>query len=285
VPGEQKRTIRRLRLGQALKARRTELRWTLDQASAKLGRSKGNLSKIETGKSSLRPRDLYAFFNGYDISDPETQRYLLDLASRSLGPGYDTTYADIVRPTFADYLSLESTAKRIGIWGEVVPGLFQCESYAFKVVEASHAWPMPEQVDKFVQLRLDRQAVLTRSDDPPPTVWAVIGERALRQRVGSSETMCEQLDHLLKVGKLPNVSIQVMPFSAGPHLGDNGGFTTMDFVDEPSVVTVETLTSALYLEDPEVYREYEAAGEQLRKMALSPRGTASLIRDILKETT
>lgn len=280
---EQRRTIRRLRLGQALKARRKELGMTLDQAGMAVDRTKGSLSKIETGKQSLRARDLYAFFNGYAIEDEETRQHLLDLASRSLALGYDTTYADIVRPTFADYLSLEMNAKRIGTWGEMMPGLFQVEPYARKVVEASQEWPVSEQSDKFVQLRMDRQAVLTRTDSPPPTVWAVMGERALRQQVGGPAIMREQLRHLLDVGRLPNVSIQVMEFTAGPHLGDNGAFTTMDFVDEPSVVMVETLTSALYLEDPEIYRKYEAAGENLRKMALSPRGTASLIRNVLKE--
>ncbi|MGC0418609.1 Scr1 family TA system antitoxin-like transcriptional regulator [Embleya sp. AB8] len=83
-------------------------------------------------------------------------------------------------------------------------------------------------------------------------------------------------------GRLPNVALQVLPFTAGPHVGDKGQFTCMDFSGEPPVVVIESLHSALCLEGPDVAAQYAEGGEQLRMTALSPRQTAVTIRSIME---
>ncbi|MYV99097.1 helix-turn-helix transcriptional regulator [Streptomyces sp. SID3343] len=277
-----KRTIRRLRIGQELKALRVSRGLKLEEAAKLFGRSTGSLSKIETGNQRLYPRDLHAFFDAYEVTDQSHKAELLRLVGKSIERAYPAEYADIVRSTFDDYLSLERDAAKIASYVEVIPGLFQTPEYAKCVVEASREWAKPEQVEKFVRLRMNRQSVLQREDPAPPEVSVVLGERALRQNVGGPDVMREQLQHLLHVGRLENVALQLLPFSAGPHVGDNGQFTYMGFRDEPGVVVIESLHSALYLEAPEVVAQYEKAGEHLRMTALSPRQTAARIRDILE---
>ncbi|MYW02331.1 helix-turn-helix domain-containing protein [Streptomyces sp. SID3343] len=274
------RTIRRLRVGQELKDARIAAGYKLEAAARLFERSVASLSKIETGNQRILPRDLHAFFAVYGIDDEDRRAELLALVRKSNEQPYQE-YGAVVPPKFHDYLSLERDATKISSWGEVIPGLLQTEAYAFQVVEAGQ-WEQPEQVERFVQLRVERQAVLTRTDPPPPTVLAVMGERVVRQMVGGPDVMRGQLEHLLRISKLPNVSIQIMPFRAGPHPGDNGAFTTMHFQDQRPVAVTETLVSATYMDDPETLRRYEGAGEQIRMAALSPRETASLIRETME---
>ncbi|WP_424640332.1 helix-turn-helix domain-containing protein [Embleya sp. AB8] len=279
------RTLRRLRVGRELRALRRACGLNLEEAAKLFGRSDGSLSKIENGQQRVFPRDLHAFFAVYNVTDEDRKNELMELASRSLQPAYPAQYGEVVRPSFADYLALEQDAVSIMYWGETIPGLFQTRDYAIQVVESGQIWQERKQVEKFVDLRLERQTVLTRVDPAPPKIHIVMGERALLQRQGNEPAVHrKQLEHLVTTAGLPNVSLQVLPFTAGPHPGDNGPFTTMTFAqDEPPVAVVGMLMSAIFFEEPSSYQRYEAAGEQLRMAALSPRESLAKITTIIEE--
>jgi transcriptional regulator with XRE-family HTH domain len=279
------RTIRRLRVGRALKDLRQERGLTLEEAAKLFDRTTGSLSKIENGQVRIYPRDLHAYYAVYEVTDEETRGELLTLVRRSLQPVYAAHYGEvIVDGTFADYLSLEQDADTIGIWTETIPGLLQTRRNAIQVVEAGQVWQDHRHVEKFVDLRIERQAVLTRTDPPPPKVWVVMGERAIRQ-ASDPDVQREQLEHLVDMTRLSNLSVQILPFKVGPHPGDNGPFKTMTFPSEgdPSVVIIESLASALIVEDPSTYERYQTAGEQLRMAALSPKETLTKINEVIEE--
>lgn len=279
------RTIRRLRVGRALKDLRLARGLNLEDAAKLFDRTIGSLSKIENGQVRIYPRDLHAYYAVYEVTDERTRDELVSLVRKSLQPVYDAAvYGEVVDGTFADYLSLEQDADTIGIWTETIPGLLQTRRNAIQVVEAGQVWQDRGQVEKFVDLRLERQAALTRTDPAPPKIWVVMGERALRQ-ASDPEIQREQLEHLINLTRLPNLALQILPFEVGPHPGDNGPFTTMTFPAEgdPPVVVIESLSSALFVEDPTTYGRYQTAGEQLRMAALSPKETLTKINKVIEE--
>jgi Domain of unknown function (DUF5753) len=134
-----------------------------------------------------------------------------------------------------------------------------------------------------VELRMARRPTLTRSD--PPTVWAVLDEAALRRRVGGAGLMRLQLEYLLELSELSNVSLQVIPFGGGAHPAMGRPFVILVFPErvDPDVVYLEDLTSALYVEDVDEVDRYNMFFNHLRATALSFDGSAALIGSVIKE--
>ena len=95
-----------------------------------------------------------------------------------------------------------------------VPGLLQTDDYMRAVIRGAHL-ESSEEVGRRVRLRMARQTLLTR--EHPPRLWAVMDEAALRRPVGGPGVMRGQLERLLDATKLPNVTLQVLPFEAGAH--------------------------------------------------------------------
>ena len=116
-------------------------------------------------------------------------------------------------------------------------------------------------------------------------MWAVLDEAALHRRVGGSGLMRLQLEHLLEVGALPNVAIQVLPFGAGAHPAMGRPFVILVFPErvDPDVVYLEDLTSAFYLEDTDEVDRYNVFFNHLRATALSFDDSAALITSVLKD--
>src|SRR4029450_3943656 len=128
-----------------------------------------------------------------------------------------------------------------------------------------------------------RQTLLTR--EHPPRLWAVIDEAAMRRPVGGREVMRGQLERLIEAAKLPNVTLQVLPFGAGAHPAMVGSFSVLRFPDEelPDVVYLEHLTSALYLNKPEEVDHYLHVMETICVRAAPPDQTVELLDAILDE--
>ena len=74
-----------------------------------------------------------------------------------------------------------------------------------------------------------------------------------------------QIDHLLEALDLPNVTVQIVPFSVGGHAAAGGPFSILRFSqsDLPDVVYMEQLTSAVYLEKREEVDSYLEVMERL----------------------
>ena len=135
-----------------------------------------------------------------------------------------------------------------------------------------------------MSLRLKRQDLLAGPE--PPQVWSVIDEGALRRPVGGTAVMRAQLNRLMEVAALRQVTVQVVPFSRGGHAAAGGSFTVLRFgdADVPDIVYIEQLTSALYLDKREDVDHYMEVMNQLSTEALTPAETARFLAEVIRET-
>jgi transcriptional regulator with XRE-family HTH domain len=277
-------TIRRRRLALELRRLRETARLTCEDVAEHLECSASKISRMETGRVSVSPRDVRDMLDLYAV--PQEQREsLVQLARDSRQKGWWHAYSDAMQPQFATYVGLESAASEIRIYEvSLIPGLLQTEDYARAVVRAGMMNSPHEDIERRVALHMARQPAVTRDD--PPKVWAVVDEAALRRCVGGPAVMRPQLEHLLGHHAIPNVEIQVIPFAAGAHPGMGRPFVILVFSDviDTDVVYLEDLASALYVEDAAEVARYNMFFNHLRATALSFDDSRALIRSVLKET-
>jgi transcriptional regulator with XRE-family HTH domain len=272
-------TVRTRQLGGELRRARDESGLKIDEVAENLGWPASKVSRIEKGSLGVKPPDLDALMDVCGIKDLAKRDVLHRIARHGRQRGWWQTYRDIISPAYADLISLEDGAKSMRTYeSTLIPGLLQTAAYARATIEAIRMDSQPEDADGLVAVRQARQSVLSRRE--PLELWAVIHEAALRPRIKSNpEMMREQLQMLLDKQRLPHVSIQVLPLDAPPHVGMSGGFAVLGFPEtaDLDVVLVESLTSALYVEDTAEVSRYGSAFERLRAAALPFDESADLI--------
>ena len=187
MAGTQSPTVRRRRLALELRRLRESAKLTCEEVAEQLECSASKISRVETGRVSVSPRDVRDMLQIYGV--PESQREgLVQLARDSRQKGWWHAYSDTIQPHFATYLGLESAASEIRIYEvSLIPGLLQTEEYARTVISAGMVNSPRDDIERQVKLRMARQPTLTRDD--PPKVWAVLDEAALRRRVGGADAM------------------------------------------------------------------------------------------------
>ncbi len=283
MAGAQSPTVRRRRLALELRRLREAARLTCEEVAERLECSASKISRMETGRVSVSPRDVRDMLEIYGV--PEEQREsLVQLARDSRQKGWWHAYSDTIQPQFATYLGLESAASEIRIYEvSLIPNLLQTEDYARTVIGAGMVNSAYEDIERRVELLMARQPVLTRAD--PPKLWAVLDEAALRRRVGGAGLMRLQLEYLLEMASLPNVALQVIPFGGGAHPAMGRPFVILVFPErvDTDVVYLEDLTSALYVEDVDEVDRYNVFFNHLRATALSFDDSSALITAVLKE--
>ena len=278
-------TVPRMILGNQLHRFREAAGISPDRAGYEIRSSRSKISRMENGRVGFKERDVADLLDLYGITEEETRAGLLTLARQANAPGWWSKYGgDIMTDWFEEYLGLEAAASVIRTFElQFVYGLFQTEAYARAVTLLGNAAAPAEEVDRRVSLRLKRQDLLT--GPRPPQVWAIIDEGALRRPVGGRAVMRGQLNRLIEVVGLRQVTIQVVPFSRGGHAAAGGSFTVLRFDadDVPDVVYIEQLTSALYLDKREDVEHYLEVMNNLSAEALTPARTAQFLEEILKE--
>jgi hypothetical protein len=283
VPGQQSPTVRRRRLALELRRFREAARLTCEEVAEHLECSASKISRIETGRVSVAPRDVRDMLELYGASGQQRDS-LVQLARESRQKGWWHAYSDAIQPRFATYIGLESAASEIRIYEvALIPALLQTVDYARAVITAGSVGADGEAAERTLAVLMARQPLLTGDD--PPRLWAVLDEAALRRRVGGSGLMRLQLEHLLALSSLANVALQVLPFGAGAHPAMGRPFVILAFPQraDPDVVYLEDLTSALYVEDVDEVDRYNEFFNHLRATALSFADSTALITSILKE--
>jgi len=141
----------------------------------------------------------------------------------------------------------------------------------------------PEDLERRVELRVARQALLTRAG--PPRLWAVVDEGALRRPVGGQRVMRTQLERLIECAQLPSVVLQILPFGAGVHPAMGGAFSILRFADDelPDVVYLEHLTGAMYLDKRDDVIQYLHVMESISVRAARPADSSGILAAIAKE--
>jgi transcriptional regulator with XRE-family HTH domain len=265
-------SLRRRRLAAELRRLRDESGLSTTDAAKLLEWQPSRLSRIETRQSGITAPDLRKLLNAYGVEDTGYRTYLAELARRVNERGWWQKYAGLIGGDYADLISLEAEARTIRTYEqELVPGLLQTPDYARAVVRASRPTDTSEEIDRRVEIRIERQEVLVRTDPPPPRFNVVLSEGALRRPVGGYDVMRRQLEYLMQPRDRANVTVQVLPFDAGVHPSMMAPFTMITFSDpdDLGVVNVENATGALFLEEPAELRFYDEIWSTLQISALS----------------
>jgi transcriptional regulator with XRE-family HTH domain len=263
-------TVRRRRLAAELHRLRQASKLTIDQVAETLEWSSGKVSKIENARVSVLPRDARKLLEVYGIAEGPERDLLLSLARESRQRGWWQQYGEAVPEWFATYVGLEAEASAISIYrAEIVPGLLQTERYATALHRAALINATAEEIERHVAVRMERQALLKQPD--APQLWVVLNEAVIRRVIGDRAIMHQQLTKLMEVASAPNITLQVLPFSAGAHTSMDSAFSIVSF--EPptdgDIVYFEHPTCSLYLEKPDEVARYRLVYEHLRAASLS----------------
>ena len=271
-------TLRRRELAARLRALRLERGLTVDQVAERLLCSPSKVSRMETGQRGATLRDVRDLCGIYGLTDPSQVEYLMGLVreakQQAWWQSYDLDY-------YATYVGLEQAAVTLCYYqSTIVPGLLQTARYA----RAMHEGSMPaeftaERAGELIEVRIRRQQVLNR--EPPLQLRVVLDEAVLHRAVGGPDVMAEQLTHFSAIAKRPNVTLQVIPFSAGAHPAMENMFTIIEFEDvAPPVVYVEGLMGWLFLERENDVARYARVFKYLCEIALNPQESIELISEV-----
>ena len=276
VPEVRSPTVRRRELGALLRALRLEEGLTVEQAAERLMFSMSKLSRMETGHGVATPRDIRDLCDLYGVTGEAERDRMMQLAREGKRTGWWQGY-DL---PYSTYVGLEAEAIAISDFqSSVVPGLLQTADYA----RAGHQGAMPrlspEEIERRIEAKLTRQNLLTQAD--PPTFQAVLDEAVLHRVVGGPRVMGVQLERLIEATRLPNVTIQVIPFTLGAHPGVESNFNILEMpTPTPGVVFVEGLVGSIYLERPDELKRYQQIFERLQTIAFSPKDTIRVIAKV-----
>ncbi|MFM9442598.1 helix-turn-helix domain-containing protein [Streptomyces acidiscabies] len=279
-------TVLQMVLGRRLQDLRRAAKFSSQEAGARLHIAHTTVIRMEQAKVALKWTMVKAMLELYGVEEPEAKEFLA-LAVRANEPGWWQRFRDALPDWFGVHVSLENAATHIrGYEPHVVPGLLQTADYARAVLSLNRPRPAPEELDRRVCLRMERQALLTRDDPPPPFLWVLLDETVLRRPVGEPAVLRAQIEHLLEIITLPNVTLQVIPFVAGLHPGAFGPFTIFRFSmpDFPDIVGVDTLSSASYSEEKNNVALHREVFDHMSVQALPKARTGKFLLDVLKET-
>jgi hypothetical protein len=268
-------TVRRRRL--AAELRRLRGARTGGLVAKTLGWSPAKISRYELGQSSFPLDEVEKLLDFYGVIEPRRGQ-LLALAMEANQRGWWEDYADALTPDYMEFLGLEAEATAASEWHlGVVPGLLQTEEYARQIhLDFQRAIPTPPGIiEQRIQVRMRRQEILT-SREPPLDLCVVLDEAVILRRMGGSDLMYRQLQHLVGVSNLPNVDLRILPLAAGSRpLTDSFGVLSFGAPDAGDgarvlhdVVWVESVKSQIYVDGETDTYNFSLVFRALREAAL-----------------
>lgn len=272
---------------------RTELRQLREEAglaqafvAEKLDWSVSKLTRVETGAVGVSVTDVRALLGIYKAAD-QTVDQLVSLARRARERRWWDKYKHYLNPAYQEFIGFEADACHLRQFhGTLVPGLLQTAPYMREIMQALSPTPVPAgTIEAMAEIRLRRQEEVLGGDDPTP-FQAVIDEAALRRPVGGGQAMKAQLEHLAELQDHPAVSIYVLPFSAGPHMGMMGPFHIMEFSSavDPTVLFFEHPKGQVLLRDDlSLIQQYGESLDRMVKMSLDGRPAVEKIYEIARD--
>lgn len=280
-------TVRHKRLTAELRRLRAESGLTRDEVATRVDWHPTKVTRLETGQwTRLNLRDVRDLLDVYGVTDDAQRDALVQLARDARQRGWWHSYGDVLPSEYTHFIGLEAEAQSVRTYQQVlVPGLLQTADYTAAVVRAFRPHDTDEDLERRVAVRRERQRRVL--DDHTLELWAVLGEGVLRQLVGNQSVTAQQLRFLVEASELPNVTVQVLPFSAGEHGAMVGAFEILGFPEpiDPDVVYLENRASALFLEDPDDINQYVQVFDYLRATALSPQASRAMLIAATEEFT
>jgi transcriptional regulator with XRE-family HTH domain len=172
-------------------------------------------------------------------------------------------------PIWFDWPQTESEAAELVTWQHTIaPGLLQTPTYASVFLNLNEA----------VEARMARQSILTREDAPPTMLTALLSEGVFDYLVGSPEVMHEQIEHLIVLSDLPNITIQIVRNNGRP-AGTGGAFVVATMEDRSQVAYMETTVRGIMTDSPSDLAKLSETLRELRARALPE----DMSRDKMKE--
>lgn len=286
----------RRHIGRRFAALRQAAGLTQDEAAKRLERSRATISRIEEGFEGVRFRevDVRQMLQLYDAGDRDCEVLLALTAETRNGrrKSWWHDYTETELPSwFGLYVSLEDAAEVICQYEpELLPGLLQTRAYAEAIFRMPQGLVDAQETQRRTKVRMERQSLLTRPR--APRLEVVLSESAVHRIAGAVDLAAEQLQHLLDITQRANVSIRIVPWTAGIHDGMNssGGFSLLRFprdpisgeVLEPPLAYLDSCTGAMYLTKPDEVHVYDVIWDGLCSRALSLEDSRQLITALLK---
>ncbi|MET9757641.1 DUF5753 domain-containing protein [Streptomyces sp. NPDC006372] len=277
--------VPRLALGARLRRLREGRGIGRAEAGHVIRSSASKISRMEGGRHGFKLRDVEDLLTLYDVTDEAERATLMVLAEEANTHAWWQYYSDVVPPWMQTYLGAEQAASVIRCYQvQRVPELLQTADYARAAVRLARPDAGAEEIDRRVALRMTRQRVLHRQ--PATQLWAVIDEAALRRRVGGPAVMRDQLRHLIEICRIPQITVQILPFTSGGPAAEGGPVTILRLPggELPDVVYLEQLTTALYPDRTADIERYWDAMNRLVVEAQSPDETPTILHRVLQET-
>ncbi|MFE2733510.1 helix-turn-helix domain-containing protein [Streptomyces sp. NPDC059349] len=275
-------TVLRMILGRRLQDMRLGAGASLEDAARALRVKTLTIRRLEKAEVALKPLYVEKLLETYGADRQEIDEFV-DLAEQANEPGWWHSYRDVVPSWFTAYVSLETGAKTLRTYEpQYVTGLLQTPGYARAVLRGGLPNGSEEELVRRVELRLHRQSLLERED--APTLWVVMEEAVLHRTVGSPDVMREQIEWLLDVSELAHISVDIVPFTAGAHVGACAPFTYFRFEEPelPDIVYSELLSASVYLDQrADVVAHLEAHSRMA--LATSSEDSRALLNRMRKE--
>jgi transcriptional regulator with XRE-family HTH domain len=272
---------------------------TQEQARIRLDRGRSTIGRIEDGDEAVRFRvaEVRAMLELYNAPEEDAKLLLALTAETRNGVRkswwHDYTATDLPE-WFTLYVSLEDSADSIRQYEpELVPGLLQTRAYAERIMRVPAGFLEPEEAERRVNARIERQSLLAGSR--APRLEVVLNEAALHRVIGMGADIArDQLQRLLDVGRQPNVDLRIVHYAAGDHGGmaSSGGFSLLHFPSdpggspmEPPLSYIDSPTGAMYLTKPEEVAVYDLIWLDLTTHAGDQEATRQTITTALKGLT
>ncbi|RCW45851.1 helix-turn-helix protein [Halopolyspora algeriensis] len=272
-------------LAAALREARTSRQIGLRDLARRIRISHTLVSQWEHGHRVPKTEDVSAVLTGLGVDARERER-IIELARNAGENDWLTSGLPGMSQQMAGMLECEREASTIVDWSPLlVPGLLQTSDYARAILGAGGV--PREQVEPRVLFRSGRRDILSKN--PPVQLRALIGEGALRVRVGGDAVLADQLRYLLKTAEnWENVTVQIVRNDVPWHPGTAGPFVLYEFESSPPIVLLEHHRSSVFLHNEDDLVEYRSAADSLREeVAMGPEASAELIADVIRalETT
>ncbi|MCH6163631.1 helix-turn-helix domain-containing protein [Streptomyces marispadix] len=276
-------TVGQMVLGMRLRDLREAAGCSFSEAAAVLSVNTTTVRRMEKAEVGLKPPYVEKLLKTYGISEEETTAFL-ELVDEANRPGWWQGFRDVLPPWFSLYISLEGEASLIRAYEpHCVHGLLQTADYARALMRAGFPGASEKELDRRVALRMERQELLRRKD--APRLWVLLEEQVVRRLVGGPEVMRGQLDRLVECAAMPNVTVQLLPYSSGPHPAMFGPFQLFRFEipELPDIVYAESLSGAVYHDERRDTTVFLEALDRMGAQAAPAQRTEALLGEIRKE--
>ena len=270
-------TVAKRRLSRQLLQLRVKSGYTANHVCDMLNWGRGKVGRFEANQWK-RPEmsDIRDLLRVYNVDEGEREQ-LEELAIQARARPWWRDYSDIFENEFPGF---ENDATRIRVFMPLVlPGLLQIQDYAEAFMRIGPR--PPSWCRKVLDTRLRRQEILSRPGDTAPTLTAVITEASLRYQWGSRTDRRDQIEHLIDMGRRPNIDLRIQRFTDGPPPGLMSAINIFDFAEgEPSIAFTETDFAVVEVNDPDQVSRYIQSFEKAVDGALEPSDTAIYLRQL-----